>query len=220
MNKYKVVLTDDEALFRKGLSKILSGFDGYEVSFEAKNGLDLLNRLKSCPECPDLILLDIQMPELNGIETIKLLYKNYPTIKVIVLTSHYHPTFIREMIELGASGFMPKNINPDELLMTLKNVLEKGFHYNDYTVKLLRERILSKKNPSRALQAPLTKREMEILKLICQQYTNKEISKKLFLSPRTVEGYRKNLLEKTASKNSAGLIIFAIENRFFNIDFK
>ena len=214
---YKIVLTDDEALFRKGLSRILSDCDGCEILFEAENGLDLLAKLKVATELPQLILLDMQMPEMDGVDTLKALQKAYPDIKVIILTSHYNATLIVKMIELGASSFMAKNTDPDEVLATIKNVIDKGFHYNDFTVQLLRERMLVGKPKSKIILDELTKREKEILLLICDQHTNKEIANKLYISPRTVDGHRNKMLEKTLSKNTVGLIIYAIENGIFSL---
>lgn len=217
MSKYKIAITDDEALFRKGLHHILSNCDNCKVVFEAKNGLDLLSKLESTSVMPEIILLDIQMPKMDGVDTLKTLQKKYPNIRVIILTSHYNPTLIVKMIELGASSFMQKNINPDELTKSIKNVIDKGFDYNDYTLQLLREKMLQNKPKGKTLTSSLTKREKEVLRLICDQYTNKEIADELFISTRTVEGHRNKLIEKSKSKNTAGLIIYAIENGIYSL---
>ena len=214
---YKIVLTDDEALFRKGLSRILSDCDGYEVIFEASSGIDLLDKLKAETVHPHVILLDMQMPEMDGVDTLKALQKQYPKIKVIILTSHYNATLIVRMLELGASAFMAKNTDPDKVIETIQNVIDKGFHYNDFTVKLLRERMRVGKPKKKEIIDKLTKREKEILLLICDQHTNKEIADKLYISPRTVDGHRNKMLEKTLSKNTVGLIIYAIENGIFSL---
>ena len=214
---YRIVLTDDEALFRKGLSRILSDCDGCEILFEAEHGLDLLAKLKAATILPNVILLDMQMPEMDGVDTLKALQKEYSEIKVIILTSHYNATLIVKMLELGASAFMAKNIDPDELVATIQNVVDKGFHYNDFTVQLLRERMLLGKPKKKEIVDELTGREKEILLLICDQHTNKEIADRLYISPRTVDGHRNKMLEKTLSKNTVGLIIYAIENRIFSL---
>lgn len=215
--KYRIVLTDDEALFRKGLSRILSDCDGCEVLFEAEHGIDLLAKLKTATVHPHVILLDMQMPEMDGVDTLKALQKKYPDIKVIILTSHYNATLIVKMLELGASAFMAKNTNPDEVVETIRSVTDKGFHYNEFTVKLLRERMLKGKPKRKQILDELTKREREILLLICDQHTNKEIADKLYISSRTVDGHRNRMLEKTLSKNTVGLIIYAIENGIFSL---
>lgn len=214
---YRIVLTDDEALFRKGLSRILSDCDTCKILFEAENGLDLLAKLKAAAVLPNVILLDMQMPEMDGVDALKALQKQYPEIKVIILTSHYNATLIVKMLELGASAFMAKNIDPDELVKTIQNVVDKGFHYNDFTVQLLRERLLLGKPKKKEITDELTSREKEILLLICDQYTNKEIADELYISQRTVEGHRNNMLEKSNSKNTVGLIIYAIENGIYSL---
>lgn len=214
---YRIVLTDDEALFRKGLSRILSDCDNCEILFEAEHGLDLLAKLKAAAVLPNVILLDMQMPEMDGVDTLKALQKEYPEIKVIILTSHYNATLIVKMLELGASAFMAKNIDPDELVKTIQNVVDKGFHYNEFTIKLLRERMLLGKPKKKEIVDELTSREKEILLLICDQHTNKEIANRLYISPRTVDGHRNKMLEKTLSKNTVGLIIYAIENQIFSL---
>lgn len=215
--KYKIVLTDDEALFRKGLHRILSDCGDCEVLFEAHHGIDLLAKLKRAKNLPDIILLDMNMPEMDGVDTLKELNKEYPDIKVIILTSHYNATLILKMIELGASAFMPKNVDLDELLKTIKDVGDKGFHYDDNIVKLLREKMKMGKDQQKKIIDELTKREKEILLLICDQCTNKEIAEKLFISKRTVEGHRNKMLEKTLSKNTVGLIIYAIERNIISL---
>lgn len=215
--KYKIAITDDEALFRKGMEMILSDCDDCEVVFEAENGQELLDRLETTEKAPDVILLDLQMPVMDGVDTLKALQEKYSELKVIVLTSHYNASMILRLVEEGASAFLPKNVDPDELVRTIQNVIDKGFHYNSYIVQLLRERMLFGKPRTLVLVEELTKREKEILLLICDQYTNKEIADKLFISSRTVEGHRNKMLEKTQSKNTVGLIIYAIENGLVSV---
>lgn len=218
MRSYDIVITDDEALFRKGLHRILSEVDQYNVLFEAEHGKDLLAKLKGKKKLPDVILLDMQMPEMDGVDTLKALQASYPQVQVIILTSHYNATIIVKMIELGASAFLAKNAHPDELVATIKNVVDKGFHYDSFTVKLLRERMLSGQPAQQSDIEQFTKREIEILQLISDQYTNKEIAQQLYISPRTVEGHRNKMLEKTLSKNTVGLIIYAIEKGIINLN--
>ncbi len=217
-NKYKIALTDDEALFRKGMEMLLQDCDFCEVIIEAENGAELLTALENAQSLPDVILLDLQMPVLDGVDTLKLLQRDYQDIKIIVLTSHYNSSMILKLVEEGASAFLPKNVDPDELMDTIKDVVEKGFHYNAYIVQLLRERMLFGKPRKKASLDELTKREKEILMLICDQFTNKEIAEKLFISSRTVEGHRNKMLEKTQSKNTVGLIIYAIENGLVSVN--
>jgi DNA-binding NarL/FixJ family response regulator len=211
MKTYTIAITDDEGLFRKGLSRILSEVPAFEVLFEAANGRLLLEQLKQREVHPRVLLLDMQMPEMDGVDSLKAVKAAYPDIEVIILTSHYNATLIIKMIELGASAFLAKNTAPEELITTIRNVAEHGFHYDSYIVKLLRERMTGAYTPPQGAEDVLTNREREVLELICQQYTNKEIADKLHISPRTVEGHRNNMLDKTGSKNTVGLVFYAIE---------
>ncbi len=216
--KYKIALVDDESLFLQGLTMLVNNNEHLEVILTAENGSDLLTKLSESEDIPDLLLCDLEMPVMNGVEVTKALVSTYPQIKIVILSSHYEPSLILKMLEIGASAFMPKNEKPDEFYLTITNVIEKGFHYNNYIVQLIREKMLfgTKKKASNTVK--LTAREEEILRLICDQKTNKDIGEEIFISPRTVEGHRNKLLEKTASKNSAGLIIYAVENGYYSVN--
>lgn len=216
MKKFNLAIVDDESLFRKGLKRLICDNDHCQFLFEAGNGLELLEILGRRDTLPSVILLDIQMPIKDGIETLPILQQKYPDIQVIVISSHYNANLIIKMIELGASAFLSKSAEPEDLKKTIEEVVAKGFHYNDFIIQLMREKSNIKKKENNAL----TKREREVLHLICDQYTTKEIAEKLFLSPRTIEGHRNNLLLKTNSKNTAGLIIYAIENGIHSIKMK
>ena len=217
-NKYKIALLDDESLFLQGLTMLVNNNEQMQVTLSAENGQDLLAELSKGEELPDLLLCDLEMPVIDGVDVTKAVAASYPDIKVVILSSHYEPSLILKMLEIGASAFMPKNEKPDDFYLTITNVIEKGFHYNDYIVQLIREKMLfgSKKKTNNSVE--LTSREEEILKLICDQKTNKEIGEEIFISPRTVEGHRNRLLEKTDSKNTAGLIIYAIENGYYSVN--
>lgn len=218
---YKIALADDEALFRKGMQMLISQNQQLKPHIMAADGRDLIDQLDSHPEnLPDLILCDLEMPIKDGVETTKEISDKYPNIKIVILSSHYESSLILKMIEIGASAFMPKNEEPAEFYTTIINVIEKGFHYNDYVVQLIREKMLFGAKSQRVDLVELTKRESEIITLICQQKTNKEIANELFISSRTVEGHRNKLLEKTQSKNTAGLIIYAIEHGYCEVNIK
>jgi len=218
MTAYRIAVTDDEDLFRKGLTRILSDVDGFQVLLNARHGRDLLDKFEGREELPDLVLLDLQMPEMDGVDTLRALNKAYPALKVVILTSHYNATLILKMIELGASAFLAKNTPPEELIATIRNVVDNGFHYDSFTVKLLWERTQGHRPPAEDGDKALTKREREVLELIGQQYTNKEIADELHISPRTVEGHRNRMLEKTGSKNTVGLILYAIERGIVELE--
>lgn len=215
---YKIAIADDEKLFLNGLSMLLNQHPSFHTTILANDGQDLINRIGSDPsEFPDLILCDMEMPKLNGIETTKKLIEKYPEVKIIILSSHYEPMLILKMLELGASSYMPKNEEPEIVFNTLLNVSEHGFYYNNFVMQLIRDKLAFKQNVTTA-DIKLTLREKEILELICEQKTNQEIGNQLFISKRTVEGHRNKLLFKTNSKNTAGLIIFAIQHGYFDVE--
>jgi len=217
---YNVAIADDERLFLNGLSMLIDQHPSFKTSLLAHDGQNLIDQIQQNPEpFPDLILCDMEMPNLNGVETTKLLNEKYPQIKIIILSSHYEPTLILKMLELGASAYMPKNEEPGEVYQTMLGVINNGFHYNNFIVKLIRDKMIFKKK-SLTDNIKLTQRETEILGLICEQKTNKEIGDQLFISKRTVEGHRNKLLDKTNSKNTAGLIIFAIQYGHYDIQLK
>lgn len=216
----KIAIADDEALFRAGMSFILTRIKNFEIVFEAENGSDLIDKLKTAAEKPDVVLMDLKMPLLNGVESTKILQKNYPDIKVIAVTSYDGKSFITNMIDVGASSYLLKNTSPKIVVHTINEVYEKGFYYDERVLKIIHENLLSAK--SKRIKSDLdnnllTKREKEILELICNQYTTNEIADKLFISPRTVEGHRNNLLLKTESKNVAGLVIYGIQKKLIEL---
>lgn len=216
----RLVLADDEALFRKGMRSLLEDLDDFEILFEAEDGQDLLNKLEGIEELPDVLLLDLKMPNLNGIETTKILREKYPNLKIIVLSTYFSKVFIIKMIELGAASYLPKNSMPEEVISTIKEVASKGFSFNQAVLEVIRENTIQKTKPK--LDNPfgisLTNREKEVLQLICEENTTAEIGKKLFISPRTVEGHRNNLLQKLGCRNVAGLVIHAVQQQLVKLN--
>lgn len=217
--KINIAITDDETLFRQGVAFILSRHDHINITFQANDGQELLDKLVTQEILPDIILLDLKMPKLNGVETTKVLRNKYPDIKIIALTSYYSKQFIINMINLGAVSYLAKNATPAEMLHTINEVQEKGFYYDDEVMKVIHQGMLGNNASKKSTfdSSYLTKREKEILQLICNQCTTNEIAEKLFISPRTVEGHRNNLLLKTESKNTAGLVLYAVENKIINL---
>jgi DNA-binding NarL/FixJ family response regulator len=214
MNKIKLLLADDEELFRKGISFLLQRQDNIQILYEANNGSEVLEYLKSSSIHPDIILMDLKMPMLNGVEATKLINKEFPSIKIIALTSYNTKSFIANMIEIGAASYIVKNSSPEEMITTINQVIEKGFYYNEEVLNVIQENLINNNRKNIFFEEViLTKREREILELICNQNSTQQIAEKLFISPRTVEGHRNNLLLKTDSQNSAGLVVFAIQNK-------
>ncbi|PXY42913.1 response regulator transcription factor [Flavobacterium hydrophilum] len=209
----KIVLVDDEVLFRKGISFLLQREENIEVLFEASNGEELISNLNSNETKPDIIIMDLKMPVLNGVEATKVIRKFFPDIKIIALTSYDTKSFVTNMIQVGAVAYLVKNTTPKDLINTINEVAKKGFFYNEITLKTIQDTILPSKNSKINLDSGfLSPREIEVLQLICNQKTTAEIAEELFLSPRTVEGHRNNLLLKTESRNIAGLVVYAIQN--------
>ncbi|QTD36644.1 response regulator transcription factor [Polaribacter batillariae] len=220
MKKINIVIADDEELFRSGIRFLLQKVANFNVIFEAENGQEIIDFISTTEEFPDIILMDLKMPELNGVEATKIIHKTHPNIKIIALTSYDGKSFITNMIDVGASSYLLKNTSPKNVIHTIKEVHEKGFYYDEKVLKIIHENIISssgKRIKSDLDKKLLSNREIDVLELICQQFTTPEIAEKLFISPRTVEGHRNNLLLKTQSKNVAGLVIYGIQKKLIEI---
>jgi DNA-binding NarL/FixJ family response regulator len=218
----KIAIADDENLFREGIIGMLETEGDFTFLFEAENGQQLLNKLKMFEDnLPQVILMDLKMPEMNGVESTRAIKKQYPDMKIIALSSYYSKSFILNMIDAGVVGYLPKDCKKDELLETIRKVYDKGYYYNDVVMGHINENMLHGTKASTKStfdKLYLTKKEKEVLALICAQYTTQEIAEKLFISPRTVDGHRNNLLQKTNCKNTAGLVVYAIQNHIIDID--
>lgn len=216
MDKIKIGIVDDEKLFIKGMQMIINGEADLTVTYQAENGSRFLDDVAAGKADVDIVLLDLSMPIMDGVDVLlKTASMNLP-FKIIVLTSHYNDSIILKLLDEGAAGYLAKNEDPATVLTTIRNVAQRGFYINDYILNLIRNRrLLSRKKP---IQSELTPREIEVLKLICQEFTNKEIAEKLYISARTVEGHRKSILEKTECKSTAGLVIYAIEHKLISVN--
>jgi DNA-binding NarL/FixJ family response regulator len=215
--KIKIALVDDEVLFRKGLELILNQDEALEVTFHANNGKELLDAIKENRFVADVILLDLSMPVMDGVDTLLELRKMPNNLKIIILTSHYNNNVIAKLIDEGAASFLSKNESPDITIQTIKNVALRGFHYDDYIMRLLRDKMKFGLKKRSALKEEFSERELEVLRLICAEYSAKEIADKLSLSFRTVEGHRSNMLEKIGAKNTIGLVVYAIEHKYYDV---
>ncbi|MFE3869474.1 response regulator [Flavobacterium sp. LS2P90] len=212
-DKIKIILVDDEILFRKGISFLLEREKNMEIIFEASNGNELISFLELNKNHPDIIMMDLKMPEINGVEATKIIRKDFPDIKIIALTSYDSKSFVANMIDVGAVSYLMKNATPQDLLTTINQVALKGFYYTDYIMEIIKEDVLTNMKVKSNFESNfLTKREIEVLILICLQKSTVEIAEQLFISPRTVEGHRNNLLLKTESRNIAGLVVYAVQN--------
>jgi len=206
------IIADDHKIFRQGLKMTLADDHKLKCAGEAGNGLELLSLLHS--RKADVVLLDLKMPEMDGMETLKQLREQYPALKVVVLTMFEEEHFILHMMEAGANGYLLKNAEPQEIKTAIHSVYENEYYFNDLVnTTLLRKVVQQKKEPPRFRQEiRLNERETQVLQLICQELTASEIGRKVFLSPRTVEGIRSALLEKIGVRNTAGLVMYAVKN--------
>ncbi|WP_298900713.1 response regulator transcription factor [uncultured Psychroserpens sp.] len=219
--KITIAIADDELLFRQGLISILSKEKHLDILFDAEDGNHLMEQLRSAKQLPEIVITDLKMPGLNGVETTKLIRKEYPDIKIIALTSYFSKPFIINMISIGAVAYLAKNSTPKLMLTTIKEVADKGFYYDEQVMKFIHEGLLNNNDQIKKSNFDttyFTKREKEVLDLICKQFTTNEIAEKLFISPRTVDGHRNNLLLKTEAKNLAGLVVYAIQNKLVNLE--
>jgi len=217
-NPIKVLLADDHTIVRNGIVALLEKEQDIEIVAEANNGEEVLALLKSGIET-DVILTDINMPDMNGMELINTLSDGYPKIKVLVLTMLEQEKYVVKSLDAGASGYLLKNVNIDEIIFAIKQITS-GYKYicTGISLKLLaqvNDRYVVGSSQNK-LNGDISKREIEILTLIAQGFTNSEIAEKLFTSKRTIEGNRQNLLEKTGTKNTAALISFVIRNRIID----
>ena len=215
----KIALVDDEALFRKGLTFILEREPNFTILHEAINGQELITFLRTTDVLPDIVITDMKMPIVNGVEATKIMHKEFPSLKIVALTSYDSMSFIANMIDVGAVSYLLKSASPEELIFTLNEVAQKGFYYSEYVRKIIKKGVLSQNKIKSVLdKSLLSEREIEVLKLICKQKNAAEIGEYLFISPRTVEGHRTNLLLKTDSRNVAGLVVYAIQHELVKLD--
>ena len=212
MPAIKYAIADDHKIFRQGLRFALSDESAIECIGEADNGISLLQLLEK--EQPDVVLLDLKMPEMDGMQTTQEIRKLYPDMKIIMLTMFDDEHFIIHLMENGANGYLIKNAEPDEIKTAIRSAYETGYYFNDLVSNTMLKSLVKKEKASPRFkpEIKLNEREPEVLKLICQEHTAAEIGEKVFLSARTVEGIRANLLEKIGVRNTAGLVLYAVKN--------
>jgi two-component system, NarL family, invasion response regulator UvrY len=208
--RIQVAIADDHSLLRKALAKLVGSFDNYAVMFEADNGKEIKAKVLQ-HIIPDVVLLDVNMPDMDGYETVQWLYSNYPQVKVLALSMFSDEKTIIRMLRLGAKGYILKNIDPEELKIALDSVMQKNFYLSEY----ISGKIISGLN--RDVDRPeedvvLTEKEKEFLRLVCSEMTYKDISVKMFVSPRTVDDYRNTLFGKLKVKSRVGLVMYAMKN--------
>lgn len=214
----KIGIVDDHYLFLEGIQSILDTIDNFEVVLAVTSGPSLFNQLEK--KQVDILLLDLEMEPSNGIDIFHQLHEDHPGIKVIILTMHSEPELISHLMKAGVNGYLLKDTNKAEFEMAINTVYLKGHYFNENVSKAMLEALQTRsmaKKPQLGNHLYLTSREMEVLELIAKEYTTQEIAQKLFLSPKTIEGHRKSLLSKFNVKNTAGLIIKAIEKKIISV---
>jgi DNA-binding NarL/FixJ family response regulator len=211
-NGISLIIADDHEIFRDGLALMLSKQDNVKLVGQAGDGLELMRMVEETR--PDMVLTDIKMPRMDGIAAAKQLLQKFPGMKIIALSMFEEEDLIVEMLEAGARGYLLKNADKKEILDAIATVHEGNIFYCKHTTARLASLIVKSKfdQQKRSPGALFTDREREIVRLICRQHTAQEIGEKLFLSKRTVEGYRTRILEKMDVKNTAGVVIFALKH--------
>lgn len=219
--KIRIGLVEDQLLFRQGIKAIIESWKEFEVTFESENGYSVVSSLRSSLAVPHVMLVDLSLPpdgneEFSGLELTQSLQQSFPEIRVIILSAHNDEYFISRLIEKGAHGYLVKDSDPDEVRDAILAVFEHGSYVNEQTLRAIQKRLSGTIKPSKT-EEKLSRREEEVLKLVCQQLTTEEIAEKLFISPKTVNGHRNNLLIKTNSRNVTGLVLYAIKHHIVEL---
>lgn len=212
MNILQAFIVDDHAIFRQGLTLMLNKINNIKVIGEAENGKEFIDNLEKYN--PDLIFLDIKMPEMDGIEAAKRAFEMKPSLKIIVMTMFEEPAYFNKMVDLGVQGFLLKNAEMMEIRKAIARINEGDSYFSEFLLKKINEEGTADDNQ---VNIKFSKREKEVLDQLCQGLSNQEIADKLFISPRTVDGHRANLISKTNSKNTVSLVLFAVKNKLVEL---
>ncbi len=213
LDKIKILLVDDHKLVRDGIISLLQGEEKFEIVGQAENGLEAIEKIERLS--PDLIILDINMPIMNGLDCAKKVAEKFPEVRILTLTMLSEQEHIKNMLAAGVGGYILKNSGRSELIEAIETVMSGQNYFSNEVKNVIIMDMIKKKTSTGKISGeiiPLTPRELDVLQLIVDEYTNQEIADKLFISVRTVDAHRRNLLEKTGSRNTAGLVKFAIEN--------
>lgn len=209
----KVAIADDHKIFRDGIKMALKDREYLKILWEAEDGIDLMHKLQLIE--PDILLMDIRMPEFDGIRAISTMRKEHEAVKIIVLSMYDDQEMITKMMEIGANAYLTKTTDPDEIYQAILTCMSDDFYFNDLVNKAVLLKLQHKKTARQFYPTPVkfTEKELNILKLIAEDKTTEEISKEVFLSPRTIETIRQKMKEKVGAKTIAGLVMYAMRNR-------
>jgi DNA-binding NarL/FixJ family response regulator len=215
-DQIKVAIADDHKIFRKGVILSLRPYANIRFVMEADNGEDLIQKIPD--SMPDVILCDLKMPIKDGIDATKVITKNYPNIRVIILTMYEDERFVGHLMDCGAAGYLLKSTDPAEIRRAVMDVMRTGFYLNPFVNKVLIKKNYSKQkfNPSLTTEVVLSDREKEVLTLVCMEFTATEIAQKMSISARTVEAIKDRLMERFGVKNSVGLVFYAMKNQLID----
>jgi DNA-binding NarL/FixJ family response regulator len=212
----KVSIADDHKIFRDGIKMALRDREYLKILWEAEDGRDLMHKLKL--KIPDVLLMDIRMPEVDGVNAIGMIRKEYDDIKIIVLTMYDDQEMITKMMEMGANAYLTKTTDPEEIYQAILTCMNDDFYFNDLVNKAVLLKLQHKKAVKQFYPNPVkfSEKELKILKCIAEDKTTEEISKEVFLSPRTIETIRQNMKQKVGAKTIAGLVMYAMRNKLLD----
>lgn len=214
---YSVVIVDDHILIAKAIAGIIDKFPKYSVLYEVEHGKALIEHFKSPKNRPDIVLLDISMPVMDGFETAKWIKEHYPQTLILALSMQDDEKYLINMIKAGATGYLLKNIHPQELEIALNTLVAKGYYYPDWATSKVFANLVEKQD-NKVADISFTEREQEFLKYCCTELTYREIAEKMFCSNRTVESYRDSLFDKLGLKTRVGLVLYAIKSGRYTFD--
>jgi DNA-binding NarL/FixJ family response regulator len=212
----KVSIADDHKIFRDGIRMALKDREYLKILWEAEDGKDLMHKLTL--KLPDVLLMDIRMPEMDGVNAISLIRKEYEDLKIIVLTMYDDQEMITKMMEMGANAYLTKTTDPEEIYQAILTCMNDDFYFNDLVNKAVLLKLQHKKSVRQYYPNPVkfSEKEIRILKCIADDKTTEEISKEVFLSPRTIETIRQNMKQKVGAKTIAGLVMYAMKNKLID----
>jgi DNA-binding NarL/FixJ family response regulator len=211
-----VAIADDHKIFRKGVILSMRPYTNIRFVMEADNGEDLIQKIPD--SMPNVVLCDLKMPIKDGIDATKVITKNFPGIRVIILTMYEDERFVGHLMDCGAAGYLLKSTDPAEIKRAIMDVMRTGFYLNPFVNKVLIKKNYSKQkfNPSLTTEVVLSEREKEVLTLVCMEFTATEIAQKMSISARTVEAIKDRLMERFGVKNSVGLVFYAMKNQLID----
>jgi two-component system, NarL family, response regulator DegU len=212
----KIAIADDHALFRRGMASLLKTIPDFEVVLEASNGQELVDQIPAYK--PDLVIMDLKMPVMDGMQATEYIREHFADVKVIVISMLDEDQFVYKLMELGANGYLLKDTDTEEVEMAIRTVLAEDYYYGPFLNKVMHRRFLDKSRKKEATinsKIHFTERELEIIQLVCEGLTTVQIADKVCLSNRTVDGHRNSIMDKLGVKNTAGVVVYAVKNQLY-----